>query len=129
MGYSSHKVSYLRIGYLESVLRIHLILMRIWILDKIYWICLTKNNFQIFGFIFFAYFYPKTIQKWGNFYILPVFNSSDLGFRRKEVIFAAFGWYFTPWIRIQEAKILRIQRIRILSTAVKACILRESGRH
>ena len=31
---------------------------------------------------------------------------------------AVFGWYFTPWIqiRIQEAKILRIQRIRILST-------------
>jgi len=75
------------IGYISyilsdtfPVLRIHLILMRIriQILDphwkkmdpglfiKIYWIFLTKNNFQIF-----AYFYPKawwTIQKWGNFY-------------------------------------------------------------
>ena len=70
----------------NAVLRIHLILMRIRIriLDphwkktdpdpghyfKIYWIFLTKNNFQIFCFIFFAYFYPKTwwiIQIWGHF--------------------------------------------------------------
>ena len=28
--------------------------------------------------------------------------------------FAVFGWYFATWIRIQE--MLRIQRIRILST-------------
>ena len=44
------------------------------------------------------------------------FKSSDFGF--KKVFFAVFGWYFTPWIRIriQEAKILQIQRIRLLST-------------
>ena len=69
----------------KSVLRIHLILIRI--LDthwakmypdpghffKIYWIFLTKNNFQLLVLFFFAYFYPKTwwtIQKWGNFYYL-----------------------------------------------------------
>ena len=46
-----------------------------------------------------------------------------MNFRSKIFFFAAFGWYFTPWIRIflririQEAKILRIQRILILSTA------------
>ena len=36
---------------------------------------------------------------------------------RSKKLFAVFGWYFTSWIQIQEAKILRIQRIRILSTA------------
>ena len=36
---------------------------------------------------------------------------------RSKTFFAVFGWYFTPWIRIQEAKILRIRRIRILSIA------------
>ena len=88
------------------MLRIQLILMRIriQILDphwkkmdldpdpdpgyffKIYWIFLTKQNFQIFCLIFFAYFYAKTwwtIQKSGNFYNLSFFNSSDLGFESK----------------------------------------------
>ena len=48
--------------FVYPVLRIHLILMQI--LDpypghffKIYRIFLTKNNFQIFCFIFFAYFF------------------------------------------------------------------------
>ena len=44
---------------------------------KIYGIFLTKNNFQIFRFICFAYFYSKTwwtIQKWGNFYNLSFFQ-------------------------------------------------------
>ena len=27
---------------------------------KVYWNFLIKQNFQIFGFISFAYFYPKT---------------------------------------------------------------------
>ena len=68
---------------------IHLILMRIRILDpdpghvfKIYWIFFTKNNFQNFCFIFFAYFYPKTwwtIQKWGNFYNLLFFQKFRFG--------------------------------------------------
>ena len=69
------------------------------------------NNSQIFCFIFFAYFYPKTIQKWGNFYKFLKVQLWVLGV--KKAFFAVFGWYFTPWIRIQEDKILRIQRIRI----------------
>ena len=46
---------------------------------------------------------------------LLFFISSELDFRSKKFFFAVFGRYFTPWIRIriQEAKILRIQRIRI----------------
>ena len=40
-----------------------------------------------------------------------------MGFKSKKKI-AVFGGYFSPWIRFQEAKILRIQRIRILSTAI-----------
>ena len=32
---------------------------------------------------------------------------------------AVFGSNFAPWIRIHKAKILRIQRIRILSTTLK----------
>ena len=49
------------------------------------------------------------------------FNSLDLGFESKKVLFAVFGWYFAPQIRIllrnwiQEAKILRI---RILNTGL-----------
>ena len=93
----------------KTVLRIHLILMRIRILDphwekmdpdpdsghfyKIYWIILTKNNFQIFCFISFEIFYPKTwwtIQKWENFYNLSFFKSSDLGFRSKKGFFLQF---------------------------------------
>ena len=65
---------------------------------------------------FFRIFYPKTwwtIQKWENCYNLFFFKSSDFGFRSKKGFLAVFGWYFTHWIRIQEAKILRI---RILST-------------
>ena len=45
---------------------------------KIYWIFLTKQNFQIFCLTFFAYFYAKTwwtIQQTGNFYNLSFFNS------------------------------------------------------
>ena len=60
----------------KTVLRIHLILMLIRILDphwkkmdpdpdpgylfKIYLIFLTKQNFQIFCLIFLAYFYAET---------------------------------------------------------------------
>ena len=89
---------------------------------KIYWNFLTKQNFQIFGFIFFAYFYPKTWwsnQKWGNFYNLLFIKSSDLGFWSKKDFFLKFLVDIypldpDPWIRIilririQEAKILRI---------------------
>ena len=119
----------------KAVLRIHLILMRIRILDphrekmdpdpghffKIYWIFLTKNNFQIFCFIFFRLFYPKTwwtIQKWGNYYNI-FFSIVQIWVLGLKSFFSVFDWYFTPWIRIQEAKVLRIQRIRILSTVTK----------
>ena len=69
------------------------------------------------------------------FYILSFFKSSDLGFRSKKVFFCSFWLIFykdpDSWIgiflririRIQEAKIFRIQqiRIRILSTAHVYC--------
>ena len=114
---------------LQSVLRIHFILMRIRIQIRIPVISLkftdflTKQNFNIL-----AYFYVKTlwiIQKSGNFYNLSFFNTSYFGFESKKFFVAVFGWYFSPFvrirvfllIRIQEAKIVGIQWIRILSTA------------
>ena len=114
------------------VLRIHLILMRIRILDP-HWKkidpdpghILNKNYFQIFYFIFSLIFILKLdepVQKCGNFYNLSFFECLDLGLEAKKFLFALFGRYFSPWIRIilqiriQEAKILRIQQIRILST-------------
>ena len=87
-------------------LQIHLILIRI--LDPhwkkmdpdpnpghflIYWIFLTIDNFQIFCFIFFAYFYPKTYAPFRNeeIFILSLFTkSSDLGFRSKKGFFFSF---------------------------------------
>ena len=62
---------------------------------------------------------------------LPFFKSSDFGFRGKQVFFLQYLVDILPldpdpWIRtflrirIQKAKILWIQRIRILSTA---CLL------
>ena len=92
-----------KVGLLVSVLRIQLILMRIRILDPHWkkWIririqdislkftefFLTKQNFKIFGLISFAC--PLNPDPWIRIFLQ---------------------------IRIQEAKILRIQRIRILST-------------
>ena len=84
--------------------------------------------FKIFVYFFFAYFYPKTwwtIQKCGNFYYL--FFSKVQIWVLGVTFFCSFWLLFypldpDPWIRIflririQEAKILRIQRIRILST-------------
>ena len=126
---------------LPLVLRIHLILMRIRILDqhwkktdpdpghlfKIYWIFLTKQNFQICCLTFFAYFYAKTwwtIQKSGNFYNLSFYY---LFWFWEKTFFCSFWLIFClldpdPWIRIfvrirfQESKIFRIRRIQILST-------------
>ena len=51
------------------------------------------------------------------FYNLSFFNSSKLGSEIK-IFFCSF-WLIFLQIRIQEAKILRIQRIRILSTDLK----------
>ena len=92
----------------------------------------NKKYFSHFLFYFFAYFYSKTwrtIPKWGNFYNLSFLKSSNLAFRSKKVLFVIFDWYLIPWIRIQEAKILRIQRIRIriLSTALNDTILYEGS--
>ena len=42
-------------------------------------------------------------------------NVMDLS---KRFLFAVFGWYLAPWIRIQETKMLQIQRI--LSTGFKS---------
>jgi len=84
----------------------------------LYWFA----EFSNFLFYFFSHiFYPKTwwtIQKWGNFIISLFSKVQILVLGVKQFFFAIFGWDFTPWIRIriQKAKILRIQRIRILST-------------
>ena len=88
---------------IKAVLKNHLILMRIRILDLHWkkWIRIrvislrftdffNKNNFYFFLFYFFTYFYLKTIQKWGNFYNLPFIKSSDLGFISKNVFFLQF---------------------------------------
>ena len=107
---------------------------------KIYWIFLTKQNFQICFLICFAYFYDIIliildwiIQKSGKFYNLSFFNSTDFGFKSKLfslqflLIFCPLGP--DPWIRIflririLKAKILQIQwiRIQILSTVKWKC--------
>ena len=98
---------------------------------KIYWIIITKQNCQIMFLLLFACFMLKLDKPFRNqeiFIISIFFNSSDLGFDSK-FFFYSFWLIFCPldpdlWIRIflririQEAKILRIQRIRILSTAL-----------
>ena len=92
----------------DPVLRIQLILIRIQVISLKFIFCL----------IFFAYLYAKTcwtIHKSRHFYNLSFFNSSDFGFEIKIFFVAVFGWYFAPWIRIQEAKILRI-----LSTVIRS---------
>ena len=124
------------------MLRIHFILMRIWILDPHWkkWIriqvisikCteffLTKQNFQFCCFIFFAYFYPKTWWPIRNQeYFISLFSLVHIWGLRVNFLLLQFFVDFCPldpdpWIRIffririQEAKILWIQRIRILST-------------
>ena len=94
---------------------------------SLHYIC-NFNEFSNFVLFFSTCFYAKTwwtIQKSGNFY-LCYFNSSDLDFWSK-IFFCSFWFIFypldpDPWIyiflriRIQEANIWRIQRIRILST-------------
>ena len=136
------------IEVLRAVLRIHLILMRIRILDphwkkwiriRIQVIYLRFTEFfeqsRIFKFVvllFFAYFYAKTwwtIQKSGNFYNLS-FSIVHILVLRVNIFFAVFGWYFAPWIRIfvriririQESKIFWIWRIQILNTVILHCI-------
>ena len=77
-----------------------------------------RRIFQ-FCLIFSLIFMLKLDERFRNqeiFYNFSFCNSSDLGFESKFFFLAVNGWYFAPWIRIQESKILRIQRIRILST-------------
>ena len=123
-----------------AVLRIQLICMRIRILAphwkkmdpgyffKIYWIFLTKQNFKIFCLIFLLKL-GEPFRNQNKFYNLAFFNSSDLGFESKIFCCCSFWLIFCPLdpdpririffrIRIQKAKILRIQRIRILSTDI-----------
>jgi len=122
------------------VLRIHLILIRIlyphWKkMDpdpghffKIWWIFITKNNFQMFCFIFFACFYPKTwwtIQKWGNFYNFSFLKIQIWGLGVKKFFFAVFGWYFTPWIRIRGSAYYCGSRSG--SKTPKSCVSNGSG--
>ena len=85
-------------------------------------------------FVFFSHiFIPNLDEPFRNgeiFVISLFFKSADFGFRSKKVFFCSFWLIFypldlDPWIRtflrirIQEAKILRIQRIRILLTGLK----------
>ena len=121
----------------HSVLRIHVILMRIRILNphwkkiypdaghffKIYWIFFyQKIIFNFYCFIFFVNFYPKTwwpIQKWGNFYCFIFFKSSGLGFMSEKVFFSVFCWFFTLGSGSVDPHIFaKILRIRILSTGL-----------
>ena len=60
-----------------------------------------------------------------HFFSLTFILKLDEPFRNEEifiislfskVFFCSFGWYFTPWIRILEVEILRIQRFHILCT-------------
>ena len=86
---------------------------------KIYWF-FTKQNFQICCLLFSLIFMLKLDEPFRNQEILQslYFQIFQIWVLRVTFFVAVFGWYFLPWIRIQEAKILRmrIQRIRILST-------------
>ena len=115
------------------MLRIHLILMWIWILDphwkkmdsdsgyffNIYCIFFTTQNFQIFCLIFLLIFMLKLNEPFRNQDTFIISLGLYLGLERKTFVFAVFCWYFSPWIRIQEAKILLIQLIRILTRFAK----------
>ena len=112
------------------MLRIHLILMRIRIQIRFRIQVISLRCTEFLVLFFFAYFYPKTwwtIQKWGNFYNLSFFKNSDLCFRSKIVVFQFLVGILSLWIWIQEANILRIQRIRIriLSTdfTIPVCLV------
>ena len=125
-----------------TVLRIHLILMRIMIqiLDP-HWkkwiqiqiislnllIFFTKQNFQNFCLILFAYFMLKLHEPFINQEILVLVSMVLIWVENKFFFVAVFSWYCAPWIRIriylqirkQEAKIpYEIQRIRILDTGI-----------
>ena len=127
------------------MLRIHLVLIRIRILDphlkkkdpdpgyffKIYWIFITKNNFQI-GF-FSLIFILNPFRNEETFIIFRFLKVQIWVLEVKKGFLCSFWLIFyplDPWIRIflririQETKILRIQRIRILSTVCKVSYIK-----
>ena len=96
----------------KSVLRIHLLLMRIRILNphwkkmdpnpdpgnlfKIYWVFF--NNFFEFVVLFFSLIFNLKLDEpfiKNEIFIFSLFKSSDLGFRSEKVFFQVFGWSFT----------------------------------
>ena len=77
---------------------------------KSYWNCLTKQNCQIIFPLFFAFFVLKLDEPFRDQEIFSISLFSTV-----QWFVEVFSWYFAPWIRIQEAKLLQIQRIRILN--------------
>ena len=78
-------------------------------------------------FVFFMLKLDKPFRDEEIFDNISFFNSSDLGFENIRFLFTVFSWQLAPWSRIrgsayfsgsgiQEVKMLRFQRIRILST-------------
>ena len=116
------------------MLWINLILMRIRILDphrikriririQVISLKFTKFSFYLFSIFILKPFRNKEIFKISLFSKVKIWV---LGVNK--FFYSVFGSYVTPWsriflrIRIQEAKILWIQRIRILSTAISGSL-------
>ena len=102
-----------------SVLRIQLILMRIQVISfKFTEFFITKQNFQKKKFLFFLLiFMLKLNEPFRNqeIFIMSLFSIVQIWVLR-VIFFCSFRLIF-----FQEAKILRIQRIRILSTDFYPC--------
>ena len=115
------------------MLWINLILMRIRILDphrikriririQVISLKFTKFSFYLFSIFILKPFRNKEIFK------ISLFSKVKIWVLGVNKFFSVFGSYVTPWIRlflrirIQEAKILWIQRIRILSTAISGSL-------
>ena len=87
-----------------NVLRIHLILMRIRILDP-HWkkIDPDPGNFQkiYWIFCFCLIFMLKLDEPFRNqeIFIISLSSIVEIWVFRENYIFAFFGWYFAPWIR------------------------------
>ena len=77
-----------------------------------YDICIVKK-------IFFPYLQSYTWNSTHPFNFDPDPGSVQEKDPDPGFFLAVFGSNFAPWIRIHKAKILRIQRIRILSTTLK----------
>ena len=102
---------------------------------KIYWVFFNKAEFSNYFLLnfFFAYFYAKLYKAFRNqeMFIISLFQWFKFGFG-VNILLCSFWLIFCSLdpdpgsriflrIRIQEAKIFRIQRIRILSTAPQLC--------